>query len=71
MWAIVFAKKLSAAGLKDKAQILLDVVAIDPFQNRLPSERRTGGMELPFKTSRFNTALSRCPHQGTHGSCVY
>ena len=39
-WSIVYAKhalkdakKLSAAGLKEKAEKLLKVLAIDPFQN--------------------------------------
>jgi toxin YoeB len=52
MWAIVFAthavkdaKKLSAAGLRDKAQTLLDVLAIDPFQNPPPYEKLVGDLE--------------------------
>ena len=52
MWAVVFAKhaikdakKLSAAGLRDKAQMLLDVLAIDPFQNFPPDEKLVGDLE--------------------------
>ena len=52
MWAVVFAKhavkdakKLSAAGLRDKAQMLLDVLAIDPFQNPPPYEKLVGDLE--------------------------
>ncbi len=47
-WAVVFAKhalkdakKLSVAGLKEKAQELLDVLAIDPFQNPPAYEKRS------------------------------
>ena len=45
-WRVVYAKhalkdarKLSAAGLKEKAQELLDVLAHDPFQNPPPLEK--------------------------------
>lgn len=51
-WQVVFAKqalkdakKLSAAGLRDKAQVLLDVLAQDPFQNPPPYERLVGDLE--------------------------
>jgi len=51
-WQVVFAKhalkdakKLSAAGLKDKAQELLDVLAHDPFQNPPPYEKLVGDLE--------------------------
>lgn len=51
-WQVVFAKqalkdakKLSAAGLRDKAQALLDVLAQDPFQNPPPYERLVGDLE--------------------------
>ena len=51
-WQVVFAKhalkdarKLSAAGLKDKAQQLLDVLAQDPFQNPPPYEKLVGDLE--------------------------
>lgn len=50
-WAVVFAKqavkdakKLAAAGLKAKAQPLLDVLAIDPFQNPPPFEKLVGDL---------------------------
>ncbi len=51
-WQLVFAKhalmdakKLSAAGLRDKAQALLDVLAQDPFQNPPPYERLVGDLD--------------------------
>jgi toxin YoeB len=51
-WQVVFArhalkdaKKLSAAGLRDKAQVLLDFLAHDPFQNAPPFEKLVGDLE--------------------------
>lgn len=51
-WAVVFAKhavkdakKLAAAGLKDKAQALIEVLANDPFQNPPPFEKLVGDLE--------------------------
>ena len=51
-WALVYArqalkdaKKLAAAGLKPKAQELLDVLAYDPFQNPPPFEKLVGDLE--------------------------
>lgn len=51
-WQLVFAKhalkdakKLSAAGLKGKAQELLDVLATDPFRNPPPYETLVGDLE--------------------------
>ena len=51
-WAVVFAKaavkdakKLATAGLKGKAQALLDVLAADPFQNPPPFEKLVGDLE--------------------------
>ena len=51
-WAVVFAKhavkdarKLAAAGLKDKAQALIEVLAHDPFQNPPPYERLVGDLD--------------------------
>jgi Txe/YoeB family toxin of toxin-antitoxin system len=50
-WEVVFsrhalkdAKKLSAAGLKTKAQELLAVLAADPFQNPPPYEKLVGDL---------------------------
>lgn len=50
-WRVVYAKralkdakKLSAAGLKEKAQELLDVLAQDPFQNPPPFEKLVGDL---------------------------
>ena len=51
-WQVVFAKhalkdakKLSEAGLRDKAQALLKVLAQDPFQNPPPYEKLVGDLE--------------------------
>ena len=51
-WAVVFAKqalkdapKLSAAGLKEKAQALLEILATDPFQNPPAYEKLVGDLE--------------------------
>lgn len=51
-WQVVFARhalkdarKLSAAGLRDKAQTLLDVLVRDPFQNPPPYEKLIGDLE--------------------------
>jgi len=50
-WQVVYAKhalkdakKLSAAGLKQKAQDLLDVLARDPLQNPPPFENLVGDL---------------------------
>ena len=51
-WTVVYAKhalkdakKLAAAGLKEKTQELLDVLAADPFQNPPPYEKLVGDLE--------------------------
>ena len=38
------AKKLSSAGLKSKAQLLLGILADDPFQNPPPYEKLIGDL---------------------------
>ena len=38
------AQKLARAGLKDKAQSLLDLLARDPFQNPPPYEKLVGDL---------------------------
>jgi Txe/YoeB family toxin of toxin-antitoxin system len=50
-WAVVYAKqalkdskKVKAGGLKEKAQALLEVLAIDPFQNPPPFEKLVGDL---------------------------
>jgi Txe/YoeB family toxin of toxin-antitoxin system len=50
-WQVVYskqaqkdAKKLSAAGLKLKAQTLLDVIGDNPFQNPPPYEKLVGDL---------------------------
>ena len=51
-WAVVYAnhalkdaRKLSAAGLKEKAQELLEVLAVDPFQNPPAYEKLVGDLD--------------------------
>ena len=51
-WAVVYAKhslkdakKLSAAGLKEKAQKLLEILAIDPFKNPPAYEKLVGDLD--------------------------
>lgn len=44
-YALKDAKKLSAAGLKDKAQVLLDLLERDPFQNPPPYEKLVGDLK--------------------------
>ncbi len=50
-WTLVYtrhaqkdAKKLAAAGLKEKAQALLEVLARDPFANPPPFEKLVGDL---------------------------
>ena len=38
------AKKLASAGLKPKAQLLLDILAADPFQTPPPYEKLIGDL---------------------------
>ncbi|MBC7707318.1 MAG: type II toxin-antitoxin system mRNA interferase toxin, RelE/StbE family [Rhodoferax sp.] len=51
-WQVVFtkhalkdAKKSAAAGLKGKAQDLLRILSVDPFQNSSPFEKWVGDLE--------------------------
>jgi len=51
-WKLVFskyalkdAKKLSAAGLKEKAQASLDILELDPLQNPPPYEKLVGDLK--------------------------
>ena len=43
-FALKDAKKLSVAGLRDKAQALLDILEKDPFQNPPPYEKLAGDL---------------------------
>jgi Txe/YoeB family toxin of toxin-antitoxin system len=50
-WKLVFtshaqkdARKISASGLKDKTQTLLDILAGNPFQNPPPYEKLVGDL---------------------------
>ena len=44
-FALKDAKKLSAAGLRDKAQALLGILELDPFQNPPPYEKLVGDLK--------------------------
>ena len=44
-YAIQDAKKLSAAGLRDRAQTFLDILEIDPLQNPPPYEKLVGDLK--------------------------
>lgn len=50
-WTILFtrqakrdARKLAASGLKENAQTLLDILAVDPFQSPPPFEKLVGDL---------------------------
>ena len=43
-FALKDAKKLSATGLKEKTQALLDILEINPFQNPPPYEKLVGDL---------------------------
>lgn len=43
-YALKDAKKISAAGLRDKAQALLDILELDPLQNPPPYEKLVGDL---------------------------
>jgi Txe/YoeB family toxin of toxin-antitoxin system len=44
-FALKDAKKLSTAGLRDKAQALLSILELDPFQNPPPYEKLMGDLK--------------------------
>ena len=44
-YALKDAKKLAAAGLKEKAQALLDILEADPLQNPPPYEKLVGDLK--------------------------
>jgi toxin YoeB len=44
-FALKDAKKLSTAGLRDKAQALLSILELDPFQNPPPYEKLVGDLK--------------------------
>ena len=39
------ARKLASSNLRDKAQTLLDILEVNPFQNPPPSEKLVGDLE--------------------------
>lgn len=52
MWTLYYtkqakkdAKKLSSSGLKDKAQLLLEIVASNPFENPPTYEKLVGDLD--------------------------
>ena len=45
-FALKDARKLSTAGLRDKAQTLLDLLEVDPFQNPPPYEKMVGNLKV-------------------------
>jgi toxin YoeB len=60
MWKLYFtkqaqkdAKKLASAGLKSKAQELLEILAANPFQNPPPYEKLVGDLDGAY-TRRIN-----------------
>jgi len=44
-YALKDAKKISAAGLKDKTLALLEILKADPFQNPPPYEKLVGDLQ--------------------------
>ena len=44
-YALKDAKKLTIAGLKDKAQALLDILEVDPLPNPPPYEKLVGDLK--------------------------
>ncbi len=67
-WELVFtkqaqkdAKKLAGSGLKNKAQVLLDLLAENPFQNPPPYEKLIGDLEGAY--SRRITIQHRLVYQ--------
>ena len=74
-WQLVFtkeaqkdAKKLTAAGLKPKAEKLLGILASNPFQNPPPYEKLLGDLEGAY--SRRINIQHRLVYQVMKGSRV-
>ncbi|WP_417910080.1 Txe/YoeB family addiction module toxin [Candidatus Electronema sp. PJ] len=51
MWKLIYtkqankdARKLANSGLKEKAERLLDILRVDPYQNPLPFEKLIGDL---------------------------
>lgn len=44
-YAVKDAKKLSAVGLRDKAQVLLNILEVEPFRNPPPYEKLVGDLQ--------------------------
>ena len=60
-YALKDAKKLSVAGLKDKAQALLDILETDPLQNPPPYEKLVGDLKGAY--SRRNNIQHRLVYE--------
>jgi Txe/YoeB family toxin of toxin-antitoxin system len=72
-FALKDAKKLSTAGLRDKAQALLGILELDPFQNPPPYEKLAGDLKgsysrrinikhrLVYDVFRNSTGRYLCP----------
>jgi len=57
-FALKDAKKLSAAGLRDKAQALLGILELDPFQNPPPYEKLVGDLKgYLFTQNQYSTSF--------------
>lgn len=64
-WQLVYtkqaqkdAKKLAAAGLKEKAQALLKVLENNPYQNPPPYEKLVGDLQGgAFKTHQYSAPI--------------
>ena len=74
-WELVFtkqaqkdAKKLSASGLKNKAQKLLDTIKENPYQNQPPYEKLVGDLKDAY--SRRITIQDRLVYQPYDGEKV-
>ncbi|MEK7407694.1 MAG: Txe/YoeB family addiction module toxin [Acidobacteriota bacterium] len=74
-WRVVFtraaskdARKLAAAGLKDKAQALLDMLATNPYQSPPPFEKLVG--DLAGASSRRINIRHRLVYQVRHDARV-
>ena len=72
-WRLVYtnqaqkdAKKLAAAGLKPKAEVILEILASNPFQTPPPYEKLVGDLQGAY--SRRINIQHRLVYQGLPGS---
>lgn len=71
-WRLIYARqaqkdarKLASAGLQDRAQLLLDILAVDPFQTPPPYEKLVG--DLAGAYSRRITIQHRLVYEVLQG----